>query len=102
MPALESKARLLTICEKVQICAARPFRSKRNTKSRSAPTDKIDASANQQEIAANMGMSEHELHEWEQAFQANAHESLADVYDQYSIWYASEEDSPEEKLAMRN
>ena len=43
-------------------------------------------------------MSEHELHEWEQAFQANAHESLADVYDQYSIWYASEEDSPEEKL----
>ena len=50
------------------------------------------------EIAADMGMSEHELFEWEQAFQANAHESLADVYDQYSIWYASEEDSPEEKL----
>ena len=38
------------------------------------------------------------MHEWEQAFQANAHESLADVYDQYSVWYASEEDSPEEKL----
>lgn len=48
-----------------------------------------------EEIAAEMGMSEHELHEWEQAFQANAHESLADVYDQYSVWYASEEDSPE-------
>ena len=45
-----------------------------------------------------MGMSENELHEWEQAFRANAHDSLADVYDQYSIWYASEEDSPEEKL----
>ena len=52
----------------------------------------------QQEIVAEMGMSESELHEWEQAFQANAHESLGDVYDQYSIWYASEEDSPEEKL----
>ena len=50
------------------------------------------------EIAADMGMSEGELYEWEQAFQANAHESLADVYDQYSIWYASEEDSPEEKM----
>ena len=52
----------------------------------------------QQEIAKDMGMSENELHEWEQAFGANAHDQLADVYDQYSIWYASEEDSPEEKL----
>ena len=52
----------------------------------------------QQEIATGMGMSEQELHEWEHAFQANEHESLADVYNQYSIWYASEEDSPEEKL----
>jgi RNA polymerase sigma factor for flagellar operon FliA len=43
-------------------------------------------------------MSEHELQEWEQAFQANAHDSLGDVYDQYSIWYASEEDTPEERL----
>ena len=49
------------------------------------------------EIAADMGMSEHELR-MEQAFQANAHESLADVYDQYSIWYASDDDNPEEKL----
>ena len=53
----------------------------------------------EEEIAVEMGMSAHELHEWEQAFQANAHESLADVYDQYSIWYASDEDSPEEKLS---
>jgi RNA polymerase sigma factor for flagellar operon FliA len=50
------------------------------------------------EIAAEMGMSEHELQEWEQAFQANAHDSLADVYDQYSIWYASGDDNPEEKV----
>ena len=27
-----------------------------------------------QEIAKDMGMSEHELHEWEQAFQANTHD----------------------------
>ena len=59
---------------------------------------KLMRQPNQSEIANEMGMSERELHEWEQAFQANAHESLADVYDQYSIWYASEDDSPEEKL----
>ncbi len=51
-----------------------------------------------QETALEMGMSEHELQEWEQAFQANSHDSLSDVYDQYSIWYASEEDNPEETL----
>jgi RNA polymerase sigma factor for flagellar operon FliA len=53
---------------------------------------------NPQEISVAMGMSEHELQEWEQAFQANAHDSLGDVYDQYSIWYASDDDTPEEKL----
>jgi len=55
---------------------------------------------NHLEIATEMGMSEHELQEWEQAFQANAHDSLADVYDQYSIWYASDEDNPEELLGF--
>jgi len=50
------------------------------------------------ELSTAMGMSETELQEWEQAFQANAHDSLDNVYDQYSIWYASDEDSPEEKL----
>ena len=46
----------------------------------------------QQEIATDMGMSEHELRRMGTSLQANAHESLGDVYDQYSIWYASEED----------
>jgi RNA polymerase sigma factor for flagellar operon FliA len=50
------------------------------------------------ELSIAMNMSETELQEWEHAFQANAHESLDSVYDQYSIWYASSEDSPEEKL----
>ena len=50
------------------------------------------------EISVEMGMSEAELHEWEQAFQANSHDSLDSVYDQFSIWYASDEDSPEEQL----
>ena len=50
------------------------------------------------EICNSMGLSENEFHEWEKAFQANTHESLDSVYDQFSIWYASSEDSPEESI----
>lgn len=36
--------------------------------------------------------------EWEQAFQANVHQSLDTVYDEYSQWFVSEEANPEESL----
>ena len=51
-----------------------------------------------EEISAAMGITEVEFREWERAFQANSHESLDSVYDQYSVWFASAEDSPEELL----
>jgi len=51
-----------------------------------------------EEISNAMGISEAEFREWERAFQANSHESLDSVYDQYSVWFASTEDSPEELL----
>jgi RNA polymerase sigma factor for flagellar operon FliA len=53
---------------------------------------------NASELSVAMGMSETELQEWEHAFQASTHDSLDSVYDQYSIWYASDENSPEENL----
>jgi RNA polymerase sigma factor for flagellar operon FliA len=51
-----------------------------------------------EEISKAMGISEAEFREWERAFQANSHESLDSVYDQYSVWFASADDSPEELL----
>ena len=51
-----------------------------------------------EEISEAMGISEAEFREWERAFQANSHESLDNVYDQYSVWFASADDSPEELL----
>ena len=51
-----------------------------------------------EEISKAMGISEAEFREWERAFQANSHESLDSVYDQYSVWFASTEDSPEDLL----
>ena len=51
-----------------------------------------------EEISEAMGITETEFREWERAFQANSHESLDSVYDQYSVWFASSDDSPEELL----
>jgi len=51
-----------------------------------------------EEISKAMGITEAEFREWERAFQANSHESLDSVYDQYSVWFASAEDSPEDLL----
>ena len=51
------------------------------------------------EIAKKLGMSLEEYEEWEIAFNANVHQSLDSVYDEYSIWFASKESSPEEALS---
>ena len=53
---------------------------------------------NQDEIAAEMGLETKELNNWEQAFAANTHQSLDSVYDEFSIWFASNEQNPEEEL----
>ncbi len=50
------------------------------------------------EIAKHLGIDEHEMMEWEKAFQANNHQSLDTVYDEFSIWFVSEGNSPEEAM----
>ena len=51
------------------------------------------------EIATDMGLEESELDNWEQAFAANTHQSLDSVYDEFSIWFASNDQSPEDELS---
>jgi len=48
------------------------------------------------EVAEYLDIDEHEMMEWEKAFQANNHQSLDSVYDEFSIWFVSDEDNPEE------
>ena len=50
------------------------------------------------EIAKDMGLEASELDNWEQAFAANTHQSLDTVYDEFSIWFATKEQNPEEEL----
>ena len=51
------------------------------------------------EIAKDMGLEAFELDNWEQAFAANTHQSLDSVYDEFSIWFASNDQSPEDELS---
>ena len=51
------------------------------------------------ELAKDMGLEASELDNWEQAFAANTHQSLDSVYDEFSIWFASNDQSPEDELS---
>ncbi len=51
-----------------------------------------------EEIAAVLEMSVEELMKWRHAFAANIHESLDNIYDDYSIWFVSATKTPEEEL----
>jgi len=50
------------------------------------------------EIAEKMGLNLDEYREWEKAFNANIHQSLDEVYDEYSMWFVSKDNTPEENL----
>ena len=45
-----------------------------------------------------MEISEEELQTWNLAFQASTHQSLDSVYDDFSIWFESSENTPEENI----
>ena len=50
------------------------------------------------EIADEMDMSEERLAEWEAAFQANTPQSIDSVEDQFSVWFASSDNNPEQDV----
>ena len=55
--------------------------------------------ATRAEIAQEMGITEDELVKWETAFQANTPQSLDAVYDQFSMWFVSDQSTPEEPVS---
>ena len=56
----------------------------------------------QLEIADEMAISLSELQEWIKNFAANHHESMDQVYDDFSIIFASNTDDPEEELQNKD
>ena len=50
------------------------------------------------ELVDALHININELHKWKEAFAVNKLESIDAVYDEFSIWFLSKENDPEEKL----
>ena len=50
------------------------------------------------ELMQELNIEVNELHKWKEAFAANKLENLDAVYDEFSIWFLSKENDPEEKF----
>ena len=50
------------------------------------------------ELMQELNIEVNELHRWKEAFAANKLENLDAVYDEFSIWFLSKENDPEEKF----
>ena len=50
------------------------------------------------EIAKEINIDHEKYLEWEAAFQASTIKNIEDIYDEFSYWFASKDDSPEENI----
>ena len=60
---------------------------------------KLQRAAMDEEIANELQLSVEELRKWQQAFEANLHQSIDEVHDEHSIWFVSDDANPEEALS---
>ena len=60
---------------------------------------KLGREPNSHEISKEIGITNEKYLEWESAFQANTIKNLEDSYDDFSQWFVSKENSPEENVS---
>ena len=58
----------------------------------------LDREPEEIEVIRKLEISLKELHAWKEAFAANKLEDIDAVYDEFSIWFQSKEDTPEENM----
>ena len=56
----------------------------------------LNRDPNDNELVQKLHININELHKWKEAFAANKLESIEAVYDEFSIWFLSKENDPEE------
>ena len=59
---------------------------------------KLNRDPNDNELIQELNIEINELHKWKEAFAANKLENLDAVYDEFSIWFLSKDNDPEEKF----
>ena len=65
----------------------------------------LNRDPNDNELIQELNIDINELYKWKEAFAVNKLENLDAVYDEFSIWFLSKENNPEEKfneLELRN
>ena len=65
----------------------------------------LNRDPNDNELVQDLNIDINELHKWKEAFAVNKLENIDAVYDEFSIWFLSKENDPEEKfneLELRN
>ena len=50
------------------------------------------------EIAKEINLDHSKYLEWEAAFQASTIKNIDDIYDEFSYWFASKDDDPEQNI----
>ena len=58
----------------------------------------LNRNPNDNELTKALDIDINELHKWKEEFAVNKLESIDAVYDEFSIWFLSKENDPEEKL----
>ena len=80
------------------LCRTTIKMKKRYNKSVSTLQGRLFRQPTAEEVSDEMDISLEEYREWECAFQANTLDTLDSAYDQYSTWFASDDQSAEEML----
>ena len=65
----------------------------------------LNRNPNDNELTKALDIDINELHKWKEEFAVNKLESIDAVYDEFSIWFLSKENDPEEKfneIELRN
>ena len=53
------------------------------------------------EIAKELNINHNKYLEWEAAFQASSIKNIDDIYDEFSYWFASKDENPEQKISNK-
>ena len=81
------------------LCRTTIVNKKRYDESLEKLQKNLNRDPNDNELIQELDIDMNVLHRWKEAFAANKLENLDAVYDEFSIWFLSKENDPEEKFS---
>ena len=87
-----------TICARVQSLPHDHRNAEKGERRSAGIAPQLGREPTTSDIADLLQISDDEMQTWQHAFQANVHQSLDSVYDDFSVWFESPENTPEENI----